>query len=303
MRSFPWASLVVGIGDDGFPIYDRSYDDQDLRDVNKMHFGNGVARGWGNEMFVTASGSSMVVTVETGAVEVEGAQGFCDGEQLEIRSGDSKPRIDTIVARYDKNIDTRNVYLAVVEGTPSDNPVHPQLTREDDIWEIGLCDVHVAANAVAISQNEITSTIQDTSRCGYSGLKISADMALTFYPIGALYLSSVSTSPAELFGGTWESFGLNRVLRSAKDTNTGGADSVTLTISQIPAHSHTEWINSTASEGQSNIGLASNSTVFKDRAIVTSGTGIGMKTGNTGGGGAFSNIPAYQNCYVWKRVA
>lgn len=56
-------------------------------------------------------------------------------------------------------------------------------------------------------------------------------------PVGYVYTSFVSTSPAILFGGTWEQ--LDGVfLRAAKDTKTGGSDTRTLTTSNLPSHSH-----------------------------------------------------------------
>lgn len=74
----------------------------------------------------------------------------------------------------------------------------------------------------------------------------------TIYPVGAIYMSVVSTSPATLFGGTWEQL-KDRFLLGAGDTytagNTGGAASQsytpagtvgshTLTTNEIPSHSH-----------------------------------------------------------------
>ena len=39
-------------------------------------------------------------------------------------------------------------------------------------------------------------------------------------PVGSLYFSTVSTSPASLFGGTWERYAQGRVMVSASDTDT-----------------------------------------------------------------------------------
>ena len=61
------------------------------------------------------------------------------------------------------------------------------------------------------------------------------------YPIGAIYISATSTSPATLFGGTWEQIEGKFLL--ASDTNheagtTGGSETVTLTTAEMPAHTH-----------------------------------------------------------------
>ena len=66
---------------------------------------------------------------------------------------------------------------------------------------------------------------------------------LDVYPVGSIYMSTASTSPAVLFGGTWEALDQGRVLIGANATypagSSGGSESVTLTSSQIPQHSHT----------------------------------------------------------------
>ena len=72
----------------------------------------------------------------------------------------------------------------------------------------------------------------------------------TLYPVGSIYINaSVSTNPSTLFGfGTWVEFGKGRVLvgvdtgQTEFDTlgETGGAKTHTLTINEMPAHSH-QW--------------------------------------------------------------
>lgn len=62
------------------------------------------------------------------------------------------------------------------------------------------------------------------------------------YPIGSLYWSSKSTDPSTLFGGTWVQI-KDRFVLACGDTYktvgaTGGASSVTLSVSNMPNHSH-----------------------------------------------------------------
>ena len=83
------------------------------------------------------------------------------------------------------------------------------------------------------------------------------DVLKAVYPVGAVYVSTVATSPATLFGfGTWERL-TGRFLLAATDGgssgasqaagNTGGAATVTLTAAQsgVPAHSHGHTIKAT----------------------------------------------------------
>ncbi len=74
--------------------------------------------------------------------------------------------------------------------------------------------------------------------------EISADNVYNPYPVGSVYISDNSTSPASLFGGTWEQLngyylyagnGYSKTTATGKD-----AQSITLTAAQsgVPAHSH-----------------------------------------------------------------
>ena len=51
---------------------------------------------------------------------------------------------------------------------------------------------------------------------------LSADSALAAYPIGSIYQSTNSTSPAALFGGSWEEIASERVLMGASRTHAAG---------------------------------------------------------------------------------
>ena len=61
------------------------------------------------------------------------------------------------------------------------------------------------------------------------------------YPVGSIYLSSKNTNPGTLFGGTWVQI-KDRFILTAGDSYsngaTGGAATVTLTVSNMPSHKH-----------------------------------------------------------------
>ena len=61
------------------------------------------------------------------------------------------------------------------------------------------------------------------------------------YPVGSIYTSTDSTSPATRFGGTWVQI-KDRFLLAAGDSyaagGTGGAATVTLTTANLPSHTH-----------------------------------------------------------------
>ena len=68
------------------------------------------------------------------------------------------------------------------------------------------------------------------------------NMTDTIYPVGSLYWSSKSTNPSSLFGGTWVQI-KDRFVLACGDIYktvgaTGGASNVTLSVSNMPSHSH-----------------------------------------------------------------
>ena len=159
--------------------------------------------------------------------------------------------------------------------------------------------------------------------------------AKTMYPVGSIYMSVSSTNPSTYFGGTWVAWGSGRVPVgiNTSDSNfntvekTGGASSVTLTVSQIPSHTHTFTGSSTTTSSAGghthNIGRdtdggsgSSRYTVHKAGASGAQGTSPTSSAGahthtltpkgknaNTGGGGAHNNLQPYIVCYMWKRTA
>jgi len=148
------------------------------------------------------------------------------------------------------------------------------------------------------------------------------------YPVGAIYMSTISTSPATLFGGTWSQL-KERFLLGAGDTYsngaTGGVATVTLTTSQIPSHTHTFTGSSATTSSDSHTHTVPNtkgdnsgsgnkceswaSASASGRTVTTSSdahthtlTAKGTNS-STGGGGSHTNMPPYLVVYMWKRTA
>lgn len=124
--------------------------------------------------------------------------------------------------------------------------------------------------------------------------------ALQAYPVNSIYISYSNTSPAELFGGTWTRIG-NRFLWGCDSSGTigktGGSKTHTLTVDQIPSHSHPQYVAfSTGGSVSANIDYDSYST--------TANTAWqGFSTGETGGGKSHNNMPPYISVAIWRRTA
>lgn len=127
------------------------------------------------------------------------------------------------------------------------------------------------------------------------------------YPVGAIYMSMSSTSPNDLFGGTWERI-LGRFLLAAHDGGgyyggtVGGEATHTLTQAEMPAHYHTSngvaFLN--PSQDAANAYTAMRGTNYTN---LTPGGGELPETGNAGGGQPHNNMPPYLAVYMWKRIA
>jgi microcystin-dependent protein len=117
------------------------------------------------------------------------------------------------------------------------------------------------------------------------------------YPIGSVYETFENASPAEMFGGTWVQI-KTFLYGSTSAGSTGGESTHTLTISEMPAHHHTDgtrvaWYNDTGSGLSTSWSSSANLRV--DSATIT--------TSNTGGGQAHNNLPPYTTCFIWRRTA
>ena len=108
--------------------------------------------------------------------------------------------------------------------------------------------------------------------------------------MGAVYLSASATDPATLFGGAWERI-QDRFLLCAGSTysagSTGGEAKHTLTIEEMPSHSHTLYEGSGGSTSS---------------AVKESGN-IAAQTQPAGGSRPHNNMPPYLAVYSWQRVA
>jgi len=152
-----------------------------------------------------------------------------------------------------------------------------------------------------------------------TNIKEEQEKALTFdeiYPIGSIYLSVNETNPNTLFGGTWTQL-KDRFLLGAgssyKNAATGGTKThkhstgnCTLTINQMPSHSH-----KTRDDAAGLYGGWGNKNHDGWGTASAQGTGGNYEVANTGGGqahnhgntGETNHLPPYLVVYMWKRVS
>lgn len=136
------------------------------------------------------------------------------------------------------------------------------------------------------------------------------DYNLVVYPVGAVYISYSSTSPATLFGGTWVAI-TGRFLYANADTGTGGSNTQTLSVDDLPNihgylgirgidDSFMSW--KAVADGVFRLENHSNGCYIFERAGGLT-EGYGGFSMNFGSGKAHNNMPAYQSVYCWRRTA
>lgn len=116
------------------------------------------------------------------------------------------------------------------------------------------------------------------------------------YPVGSVYMSTNSTSPATLVGGTWTQVKDMFLLGAGSSYaagDTGGEVEHTLTINEMPSHSHqlkNVWHNVSGKWYTPNTGAVWLNDVWDN-------------TASTGGDAAHNNMPPYYTVYIWYRIA
>lgn len=143
------------------------------------------------------------------------------------------------------------------------------------------------------------------------------------YPVGSIYMSTVSTNPATLFGfGTWVAYGQGRMPISQDGSTyvagaTGGSATTTLSTSNLPSHNHTassvvtdpgHFHNVPTYTGTGGSGTTvyyGTATQISNAPTASATTGITVATtvNNTGSGTAATTISPYIAVYMWNRTA
>lgn len=195
-------------------------------------------------------------------------------------SGKSLPVFD-----WSKNDFNFNVPVYISQYYNDNNPTTKKYV--DDLTEVISLAVQDNTDNIAALSNQI-------SNIG----SISFD---DIYPVGSIYMSVNSTNPSNLFGGTWTQL-KDRFLLGAGSTytngSTGGEASHTLTVNEMPSHSHPQYV--TVSSGGS---LSANCDYDSYSSGNARKSAQNVSTGTTGGGNSHNNMPPYLVVYMWKRTS
>ena len=165
------------------------------------------------------------------------------------------------------------------------------------------CSGQGNANELAIAANaEAIRTLESGIQLGSISI---TQLLLMAHPIGSIYSSTVATSPADLFGGTWERI-KGAFIWGIEDGEqsgiTGGEKTHTLTVDEMPENIGTfrtlSWNSDNAATG-----AFSMTEQLADRADTTGNSYGTAQYKLSGGGQPHNNMPPYYGAYVWRRTA
>ena len=150
-------------------------------------------------------------------------------------------RVDRVVLQFDTSENITAIKLKT--GTPAVAAQPPDILQNHNQYELGLCTISVPAGSTAVTVADIYDTRADETVCGVmrdgvtgiptgilvqqfraviDALKGEAADKLGYYPVGSIYQSADPTSPAALFGGTWEEIASDRVLMGTSSSHAAG---------------------------------------------------------------------------------
>ena len=217
-----------------------------------------------------------------------------------------------------------NGLMSSADKTTLDNVAGTYATKEEVSTELAKKANETHSHAISDITNLQTSLDAKLATSDLAGQLLSK-----VYPVGSIYLSVNSTSPASFLGGTWEQL-KDRFLLGAGSKSagaTGGEENHTLTTAEMPSHSHTRGsmeitgsMTSVEFDPQRTIGGSGAFSVSDQKQYWTKSCNPKNKiissrdvtykassawSGNTssvGSGTSHNNMPPYLVVYMWKRT-
>lgn len=168
-------------------------------------------------------------------------------------------------------------------------------------------DLTVIKEDISQLQTETTQLNDDVTKlmgAFTSVTDLTKQLFLLMHRVGDIIFSTSDENPSTIYGGTWVAWGKGQVPVGVDTSNsdfktvekTGGEKEHTLTVVEMPSHTHAQYVTS---DNQAGGGIRVDYT--KD------GTSLpylqGIDTGSSGENQPHNNLQPYITCYMWKRTA
>lgn len=190
--------------------------------------------------------------------------------------------------------------LTAIAGLTSANNKIPYFTGSGTA---GLLD---RDTDITLASNSDTTLATQKAVKAYIDAAITATKS-TLLPVGSIVVLGVSTNPATLYGfGTWTAIeGKVLVGKAASGTfgtldATGGEETHTLTVNEMPAHTHELTYSGNGKSITLNTGSTNYNLTWGTTGTNTTPDIIGK---SVGGGAAHNNLQPYVVKYMWQRTA
>lgn len=147
---------------------ERYYTADEFAEYFRRFIRNGIFGG-GENLKVITEGTGMQVKISPGYAWIEGYLYKIEGEPLVLECGTAHPglsRIDRVVIRLDKTLEHRYVKAFILKGESGELPEAPALSRNENVFEIGLARVEVLAGKSFIEGYQITDERLSSDACG-----------------------------------------------------------------------------------------------------------------------------------------
>ena len=297
-----------------------------------------------DEDFAVTANGDLTVTVSAGQAWVHPARFrgrsiiMEQPETVTLTAADAvRSRIDRLVLRYDAA--AKKTSLTVLTGTPdSASPAPPEISRTALVYDLSLATITRKAGSSAITAADITDTRADEDVCGvmrdgvtgiptgtlvqqwqaviesmkggsfYTRAEVDALLkSVNPFPVGSIYQSTDPTSPAALFGGSWEEIASDRVLMGASSTHAAG----TTVEAGLPNITGDSWLRPHGNKIAENgpfylIGLKERNPSlggYSENSNRAASVGFNAARANPIYGRSSTVQPAAYYVHIWRRVA
>lgn len=292
--------------------YDRTYQAEDFADCLSMFIPNGI--------YVTNDEALQEVVDKT---TVGGLKPYGSGTSLRVTKGKAFINGYWYVLDSDAtlNIDVNTTKYVMLTFKAANREIKLNLanssgvSKGDAVYDILLGRVQRTSSGLTVTDMRTDFMLGNSKMIDARLTRLDnllANIFLEVYPVGSIYMSTSSTSPSELFGGSWVKWGSGRVPIGVnvdeptmdEPEKTGGSFKVSLSEENIPKHKHglggsVPYCVVSDTIRVKPTGTAEGTIIYK---AITSGAIATSGTEKTGSGASFDITPKFVTCYMWKRI-